>query len=67
MDWPAVLSVDKITKRAALIQNLPLAKAPRCSLALTRAFTPTLERGHAVGTSDKLQQILRSVCLRSDS
>ena len=48
-DWPAVLAIDKITKREALLQNLPLAAAPRRSLALTHAFAPNLDRGHAVG------------------
>lgn len=47
-DWPAVLSVDKITKRSALMQTLPLAAAPRCSLALVQPFAPTQQRGHAV-------------------
>ena len=43
-----MLAIDKITKREALLQNLPLAAAPRCSLALTQAFSPNLDRGHAV-------------------
>ena len=50
-DWPPVLAIDKITKREALLQNLPLAAAPRCSLALTQAFAPNLDRGHAVRTA----------------